>query len=415
VKAEHGIVIVGANLTAGAAATTLREEGFEGRITLIGAEPHPPYERPPLSKEYLRGEMGADETSLHPAAWYADNGVDLRLGVLATRLDVEARSVYLQTGDAVPFDRLLVATGGRNRRLAVPGHDLEGVLQLRTREDADRIRALAQPGATAVIVGGGFIGCEVAASLRALGVDVKVLEILDAPMLGALGPEIARAFEEIHRDHGVSFTFGQAVERFEGTEWVEAVVTERGTRLECDFAVIGIGITPNSDVVDETDVIVENGIVVDDRCRTNVEGVYAAGDVANHFHPLFGRRMRVEHWDNALKQGVAAARSMLGRGEAFADPHWFWSDQYEHNLQMVGDPFGWDAFVVRGRIDARNFVGFYLKEGRVLSAVALDRPHDVRRATGLVASGRPVDADLLGDEDVDLRRLASSLEATESW
>jgi 3-phenylpropionate/trans-cinnamate dioxygenase ferredoxin reductase component len=406
--ADRRIVVVGANLTGAAAVTTLRDEGFDGPITMIGAEPHVPYERPPLSKEYLRGEMRAEEARVHPLEWYEGHDVDLRLGTLAVRLDSSARRVVLEGGEAMPYDEVLMATGGRVRPLGVPGHDVDGVFGLRTVEDADRIRAVAQPGATAVIVGGGFIGCEVAASLRALDVDVHVVEILDAPMLLALGPTVAAVFEAIHRDHGVEFHVGEAVTRFEGTGWVEAVVTDSGLRLECDLAVVGIGITPNTDLVDETDVVVGNGIVVDERCRTNVAGVYAAGDVANHFHPLFGRRMRVEHWDNALKQGAAAARAMLGHGGPFADPHWFWSDQYDHNLQMVGDPLGADDPVIRGSLEDRDFVAFYLRDGIVRAVASLDRPKDVRRATPLVAGARRVDPSTLSDDERDLRELVES-------
>jgi len=298
-----------------------------------------------------------------------------------------------------------VATGGRNRRLAVPGADLEGVLDLRTLEDADRIRAEAAPGRTAVVVGAGFIGCEVTASLRALGVDIEVVEVFQTTLVRALGPEIGAVFEAIHRDEGVRFHFGQSIARFEGPGRVERVVTDRGSRIECDFVVVGIGIEAAVEVVEGSGVAVDNGVAVDEFCRTNVRDLYAAGDVANHLHPLFGTRMRVEHWDNALKQGAAAARNMIGQQAVFDDPHWFWSDQYDHNLQSMGHPDGSDERVIRGRLEERSFAVFYLKDGAVRAAVGLDRGKDVRRSAALIRSGTRVDRAALEDQDVDLRTL----------
>ena len=407
--AERGpLVIVGANLTGGAAATTLRAEGFDGDIVLIGAEPHPPYERPPLSKEYLRGEATAESTLLHPEAWYEENGVQLRLSTRATRIDPSEGIVELDGGERVFYDKVLVATGGRNRRLSVPGHDLEGIHDLRTIEDADRIKAEAMTGRKAVVVGAGFIGSEVAASLRRMGVEVDVVEVFEVPLLRVVGREVGRVFEAIHRDEGVRFHFDQVVERFEGTGRVESVVTSRGTRIDCDLAVVGIGIQPNTEVVSGTQVDVDNGIVVDELCRTSVPGIYAAGDVANHYHPVFEGRLRVEHWDNALKQGAAAARSMMGRGAPFDDPHWFWSDQYEHNLQYMGSATEWDELVIRGSIERRSFAGFYLKDGVVKAAVGVNRGKDVRRARELIRSRVPVDPAALRDEDVDPRSLTGS-------
>jgi 3-phenylpropionate/trans-cinnamate dioxygenase ferredoxin reductase subunit len=399
-------VVVGANLTGGAAVTTLREEGYDGRVVLIGEEPHPPYERPPLSKEYLRGEDQAARLFLHPMSWYEENGVELMLGTRAVRIDPDRRVVELSSGGGVDYEAVLVATGGRNRALPVPGRDLENVLSLRTIEDADRIRRVAVAGQTAVVVGAGFIGSEVTASLRTMGVEVDVVEVLEAPLLRVLGPELAAVYEAIHRDHGVRFHLGQGVARFEGTSGVEAVVTDAGERVECDFVVVGVGIEPATEVVTATDVTLDDGIVVDPVSRTNVPGIFAAGDVANHVHPLFARRLRVEHWDNALKQGAAAARSMMGRGEAFTDPHWFWSDQYEHNLQVAGVAQSWDRMVLRGSLESRSFVAFSVDEAGILRAAAgLDRGKDVRRAMKLISAKARPDPERLADEDVDLRTL----------
>jgi 3-phenylpropionate/trans-cinnamate dioxygenase ferredoxin reductase subunit len=377
-------------------------------VVLIGDELHPPYERPPLSKEYLRGEKKAEDALLHPESWYEENGVDLLLGATATRVDPTNGTVELVGGDRVSYDKVLVATGGRNRRLDVPGAGLDGVMDLRTIEDSDRIRAEASAGRRAVVVGAGFIGCEVAASLRALGVEVEVVEIFDTTLVRVLGPEVGGVFEAIHRDQGVRFHFDQSVERFEGTERVEAVVTTAGSRIDCDFAVVGVGIEPAVEVVMGSGVAVDNGILVDELCRTNVEGIYAAGDVANHLHPVFGTRMRVEHWDNALKQGAAAAGAMMGSDAPFDDPHWFWSDQYDHNLQSMGHLADRDELVFRGSVDDRRFLAFYMKEGTVRGVVGLNTGKDVRRSAGLIRSKARVDPGTLRDEDVDLRALASA-------
>jgi 3-phenylpropionate/trans-cinnamate dioxygenase ferredoxin reductase subunit len=403
------IVIVGANLAGGATATTLRTEGFDGPLTLIGAEQWRPYERPPLSKAYLRGEEEREKAFLHPDAWYTDHDVDLRLGVRATRVDTSDRVVELEGGERVPFDKLLIATGGRNRRVQAEGADLEGVHELRTIEDSDAIREEAQPGRKAAVVGAGFIGSEVSASLRARGVEVEVVEFGPAPLVRVLGPDISKVYEAIHRDHGVKFHFGEGVERFEGNGRVEALVTNQGTRIECDFAVVGVGIEPVTEIVEGSGIAVDNGVTVDEHCRTNVDGVFAAGDVANHFHPVFGRRMRVEHWDNALKQGAVAALNMLGRDQVFDDPHWFWSDQYEHNLQYVGHAIAWDELIIRGSLEDRNFTAFYVKDGLIEGVVGLDRGKEVRKAGALVKARRPVDPDLLRDPDVDLKKLGQEL------
>src|SRR6185503_4909558 len=327
----------------------------------------------------------------------------------ATGLDPAARLIELSDGDRLSYDRTLVATGGRNRALTIPGADLEGIHDLRTFEDADRIREEARPGRTAVVVGAGFIGCEVAASLRMMGVEVEVVEIFEVPLERVLGVEVGAVFEGIHRDQGVRFHFRQVADRFEGTGRVEAVVTSEGSRIECDFVVVGVGMQPNVEWLRGSGVSVDNGVVVDEFCRTNVDGVFAAGDVAHHWHPIFDRRLRVEHWDNALKQGAAAARNMMGSEEVFDDPHWFWSDQYQHNLQYAGFATEWDDLVMRGNVEERSFAAFYVKDGLVKAVAGLNRGKDVRRSGGLIRARRPVDAALLRDEDVDLKKLSAEL------
>lgn len=401
-------VIVGAGLAGGGAAATLREEGFDGRVVLIGAERQPPYERPPLSKEYLRGESSFERALVQPPGFYGENGIETWFGARATRVDAADKVVELDDGERVAYDRLLVTTGGRNRRFPVPGLDLEGIYSLRTVADSDCIRAEAVPGRKAVVVGMGFIGSEVAASLRRSGVDVVVVDRNEVPLRRVLGEEVGGVIEGIHREHGVSMIFEDTVAAFEGAGRVERVTTARGRRIECDFVVVGLGVEPVTDLLADTGAGIDNGVVVDEYLRTGVEGIYAAGDVANHYHPVFERRIRVEHWQNALEQGPAAARNMLDRDEPYDEIPWFWSDQYEHNLQYAGFHTQWDELVVRGSMEERNFVAFYRKDRRILAAVALNRGRDLRHSMPLIRAREPVDAARLCDLDVDLRALASA-------
>ncbi len=397
-------VVVGANLSGGAAVQTLREEGFDGRILLVGEEPHHPYERPPLSKEFLRGEQSTEALFVRPTSWYAENGIDVRTGVRATAVDPIERSIQLSDGERLGFDAVLLATGGRPRRLR--GEPLERVLYLRTMDDSERIRSELQPGRHLVVVGAGFIGAEVAASARSLGLQVTCLEMLNVPLERALGAEMGRVYAEIHRENGVALRTGEGVEAVEETDGGVLVRTTQGAAIEGDAVVVGVGIEPNVELGESAGVKIDNGIVVDEFCRTTVEGIYAAGDVANHWHPVFQRHVRVEHFDNALKQGAAAARAMLGKGDPYDDPHWFWSDQYNHNLQYAGHAVKWDEIVVRGSIEERSFAAFYLEEGVVRAALGLNRGKDVRRATKLIRERAKPDPSVLRDEDVDLRKLA---------
>ena len=399
------IVIIGASLTGATAAITLRDEGFGGRIILIGAEPHPPYERPPLSKGYLRGEKLLEEFMIRPASFYAERNIETRFGVPASRVDPGEKVVELDNGQRIPYDQVLIATGVRNRKLPLPGADLPGVYDLRAAADADVIRKECVTGRNAVLVGMGFIGSEVAATLRQLGVEVAVVEPLKMPLAHILGEEVGRVFESFHREQGVQMYFGELVTRFEGDGRVQQVITNRGRQLECDFVVVGVGVEPVTEVVAGTGVKLDNGILVDEYCRTNVEGIYAAGDVANHYHPLIGRHLRVEHYQNAISQGQAAARNMLGQSQPYAEVHWFWSEQYDYNIQYAGFHGEWDEFVVRGNLDERNFIGFYLENQRIGAAVAINRPKDLRLTMSLIQAKVRIDAGNLADESVKLRSL----------
>jgi 3-phenylpropionate/trans-cinnamate dioxygenase ferredoxin reductase subunit len=401
-------VIVGAGLAGGTAAATLRQEGFDGRIVLVGAEPHPPYERPPLSKQYLRGQMPFEKALVRPADFYEYNGIETLYGVRATRVKPIDRTVQLETGRRLRYDKLLISTGVRNRRLPIGGVELPGVFDLRSVADADALRAQIAGGKKAVVIGMGFIGCEVAASLRQMAVDVVSIESAPTPLHRVLGQDIGRVLAGLHRDHGVDTIFDDRVEHLEGSGQVERVVTKQGQRIDCDFAVVGVGVEPVVDLVAGSGIQTANGILVDEHCRTTAEDVYAAGDVANHVHPVFGKRMRVEHWQNAMQQGAAAARAMLGKGGPYDAIPWFWSDQYDANLQYAGFHENWDRMVVRGSLDERQFVAFYLKEDRIEAVVALNRGKDLRRAMPLIAAREVVNAASLVDEDVDLRTLVSA-------
>jgi 3-phenylpropionate/trans-cinnamate dioxygenase ferredoxin reductase component len=410
------IVIVGASLAGATAAVGLRSEGFADDVLLIGAESQLPYHRPPLSKEYLRGEHRVEDTLVNPARSYAEKGIELRLGVRATTIEPRRKLVELEGGERVAYDRLLVATGARNRTLSMPGAALDGIFQLRTVEDCDRIRAAARPGRRAVLIGLGFIGSEVTASLRQLGVEVTAVDGQRTPLARVLGEEVGAVLAEIHRDKGAELLLEDGVAAFEGVRRVERVRTRKGRLLACDFVVAGIGVTPNTELLAAAGGEVNNGILVDERCRTSLPDVYAAGDVTNHHHPIFGR-LRVEHWNNAYRQGLAAARSMVGGNQPYDYLHSFWSNQYEHTVEYVGFATVWDRIVFNGRPQGRRFLAFYLKDGLVRAVAGLDRggdPEDQNADAELTAAAKlirdriVVDPARLADEDLDLRRLTAT-------
>ena len=405
---EPTIVIVGSGLAGGNAAATLREEGFDGGVVLAGREPGVPFGRPPLSKTYLRSEEDLSAWEVRPAAWYDEHEVQ-RLQSEVVAVDVAAHAVVLGSGDELDYAQLLIATGGRNRRLRIAGAQLPGIHYLRTVADCDSIQRAAAAGGAAVVVGMGFIGCEVAASLTQLGIRVTAIFPGAAPLDRVLGDEVGAAVAAIHRERGVELRSQDPVTGFEGSERVEAVATASGARVACDFVVVGVGIEPELPRFAGEGVQQSNGILVDERCRASAPDVYAAGDVANHLHPLFGR-VRVEHFNNAEKMGRAAARSMLGSTAPYDYIHSFWSDQYDHKLEYVGHAAAWDRFVVRGSVEERRLLGFYLVGGEVRAAVGLDRGGDPEAepdsemaacARLVKARVRPA-AEALADETVDL-------------
>ena len=404
------IVIVGGGLAGGNAAVTLREEGFAGPVVLISREPTVPFGRPPLSKTYLRSEEDLDGWYVRPAGWYADHDVELRHGAAVAAVDPAAHTVTLDSGEELGYHKVLIATGGRNRQLGIPGSGLPGIHYLRTVAECDAIKQEAVPGRRAVVIGMGFIGCEVAASLTQLGVRVTAVFPGQNPLDRVLGGQVGALIGAIHRAKGVELLPGDQVAAFQGAERLEAVVTGTGHRIACDFAVAGIGIQPDIPAVP---VAQENGILTDELCRASAPDVYAAGDLANQLHPLFGR-IRVEHYNNAEKQGTAAARSMLGSAAPYDYLHSFWSDQYEHKIEYVGHADRWDEFVVRGSLAEAKLIGFYLVDGVVRAAVGLDRGGDpeldldgeMAACARLVAArARPAPA-TLADDHTDLWSLA---------
>jgi len=413
---RHGgkpIVIVGGGLAGGNAAVTLREEGFGGRVVLIGREPGVPFGRPPLSKTYLRSEEELDGWYVKPPDWYEQHAVERLSEASVVTVDAAEHKVSLDTGRELEYQKLLIATGGRHRRLEAPGAELPGIRYLRSVAECDAIKREAIAGRRAVVVGMGFIGCEVAASLTQLGVRVTAIFPERAPLERVLGAEVGGAIGAIHHANGVELRSEDQLTSFEGGERVEAAMTANGDRVPCDFVVAGIGIEPELPAFVGNSIAQSNGLLVDEHCRAGAPDVYGAGDVANQLHPVFGR-VRVEHYNNAEKQGRAVARSMLGGSAAYDYIHSFWSDQYEHSLEYVGHAATWDQFVVRGSLEERRLVGFYLFEGRLLAAVGLDRggdpeadSHSEMAACARLVAGRAKPApNLLADERVDLWSLS---------
>jgi 3-phenylpropionate/trans-cinnamate dioxygenase ferredoxin reductase component len=390
-------VIVGAGLAGAKAAETLREEGFDGRVVLIGAEGDRPYERPPLSKDYLRGESEREAAYVHPAAYYDEHDIELRTEQIVDALDLSARELVLAGGERLGFTKLLLATGAEPRRL--PG--AEGVHYLRDFRDSDALRAVLAQGGRMVVIGGGWIGCEVAASARQKGLEVTLVEQASQPLEGVLGRELGEIYAAIHRDHGVEVVTGTAVDAIEP----DRVVFAGGRAVECDHVVVGIGVAPRTGLAEAAGIDVENGILVDDRLRTSADSVFAAGDVANAQHPLFGTRLRVEHWHNALEQGPAAARSMLGMGGPYDRVPYFFSDQYDVGMEYAGYAVDWDEVVFRGDVEGREFIAFWVKGGRVLAGMNVNVWDVTDDVQALIRAGAAVDTTRLRDPDVELAAL----------
>ncbi|MEU8196499.1 FAD-dependent oxidoreductase [Microbispora amethystogenes] len=403
--AQQRFVIIGAGLAGAKAAEALREQGFDGRITLIGAEPHRPYERPPLSKGYLTGGTDRAGVFVHQEGWYADHDVELRLGVAAAGLDRGAHHVELADGDVIAYDRLLLATGARPRRPPIPGADAPHVRYLRVIEDCEALKDVLGSVSRLAVIGAGWIGLEVAAAARQAGVAVTVLEAAPLPLLRVLGPEAAQVFAALHRDHGVDLRLGVTVSEITAG----GVRLGDGDEITADAVLVGVGAEPDVRLALRAGLPVDDGVVVDAALRTGDPDIVAAGDVANAFHPLLGRHVRVEHWANALKQPAVAAATMLGREAVYDDLPYFYTDQYDLGMEYVGhvEPGGYDQVVFRGDVAARRFVAFWLRGGRVLAGMNVNVWDVVEPIKALIRAGTPVDPHALADPDRPLAALSA--------
>ncbi len=397
-----GIVIIGAGHAAGQAAASLSQAKFEGPITIIGDEAHVPYQRPPLSKQYLAGTQLADKVYLRAEKFYADKDIQLMLDTRATQIDPSTKTINLDNGETIAYEKLLISTGSRPRKLSIEGSDLSGIHYLRTMDDVDGIRADVKPGANLVIVGGGYIGLEVAAVGIELGMNVHVLEMEERILQRVTTPEMSAYYHKLHTDRGVHIHTQTGVTGFSGNGSVEKVLCGDES-FDADIVIVGIGIIPNIEIAEEAGIHCDNGIVVDDHCRTSDPDIYAVGDCTNHPNPLMNKRLRLESVPNAMDQARVSTANMLGDDKVYAAIPWFWSDQYDLKLQMVGFSADGDSQVLRGDMDTHQFAIFYLKDGKVVAADAVNSPKEFMLCKQLV--GKPADPAKLADPETDLKSL----------
>jgi 3-phenylpropionate/trans-cinnamate dioxygenase ferredoxin reductase subunit len=400
-------VIVGAGLAGAKAAETLRQEGFDGRLILIGDEPERPYERPPLSKDYLRGEV-TDKPYVHSEGFYADNDIELLTSTRVTGIEIGPRELLLEGDRRLGYDRLLLTTGAVPRRLDVPGSKLDGIHYLRTVADSQRIGERIGRGQRLVVIGSGWIGSEIAASARQKGCEVTMIEMGSLPLERVLGPEVGSAYLELHRGHGVEFLPETTVDRFDGDGCVERVLTRDGAVLETEFVVVGVGVAPRTGLVETAGLEINNGVLVNEHLETSVPGVFAAGDVANAHHPFYARHLRVEHWANALNQGPVAARAMLGKPASYEEIPYFFSDQYDAGMEYSGYATEWDEVVFGGDVSAHEFVALWLKDERVVAGMNMNIWDVSDRIRELIRSRLRLDRRALADPEVSLSQLAET-------
>jgi 3-phenylpropionate/trans-cinnamate dioxygenase ferredoxin reductase component len=411
-SSDQTFAIVGASLAGARAAETLRQAGFDGRVLLLGAEGERPYERPPLSKEYVRGDFPREKVYIHTAEFYAEHGIELRTSTPVQTIDTAARELVLHSGERVGFDRLLLTTGAEPRRLHLPGSDLDGVLYLRELQDADAIAERIARGGKLVVIGGGWIGAELAASAREKGLEVTIIQRSSLPLERVLGAELGAIYRDLHLERGVELRSPTALEALEGDGAVERVRTADGSTIDCDFLVVGIGAAPRTALAQAPGIEIDNGILVNDRLETQIPGIFAAGDVANAWHPFYGRRIRVEHWANALHQGPAAARGMLGQSVSYDRLPYFYSDQYDLGMEYSGYATHWDEVVFRGDPAKHEFIAFWLEAGRVVAGMNVNVWGVTDAIQALIRSRKPVDPARLRDTDVALEDLAVSQRVT---
>jgi 3-phenylpropionate/trans-cinnamate dioxygenase ferredoxin reductase subunit len=405
---KPSFVIVGGGMAGAIAAETLREEGFDGKITLLGQEPNAPYERPPLSKDYLQGKAARDSIFVHPEPWYAEHAVELSLDSAVTSLEPASRTVTTAAGERLSYDKLLLATGSKPRRLDVPGADLDGVYYLRNVEDSERIKIEFARAKRVVIIGAGWIGLETAAAARAAGLDVTLLVSGDLPLQHVLGPEAAPIFDELHRSHGVDLRYRTTAVELTGRHGAATGVRlSDSTKIDADMIIVGVGVAPRTELAAEAGLKIDNGIVVDEHLRTTDPDIFAAGDIAQTYSPRLGRHIRVEHWANARRQGAVAAKAMLGQDAFDVRPSYFFTDQYDLSMEYTGDigPAGYDRVIFRRYADSGQMIVFWLYEQRILAGMNIniwDVADDIER---LIQSARPVNADDLGNPAIPVATL----------
>ena len=408
---KQTFVIAGASLAGAKAAQELREHGFDGRVVLIGTEPERPYERPPLTKDYLRGESEREKVYVHGADFYEQHDIELMTGTTVTSIDLGGPSVTLEGGRELSYDKLLLTTGSEPRRIPAPGAELDGIYYMRSLADCDVLRRRLDDSGRVAVVGAGWIGSEFAASARQLGLEVTVIDPLALPNERIFGAEVGGFYRDVHVQHGVEMLLGQGVEAFEGDGAVARVRTSAGKVVECDFAVVGIGITPRTGLAADAGLAVDNGVVTNDRLETSAPGIFAAGDVASAWHPFYEQHIRVEHWANALNQGPVAARAMLAEDVSFDRIPYFFSDQYDVGMEYSGYATSWDAVVFRGDRDAGEFIAFWLSDARVVGGMNVNVWDVNQHVQELIRSRRPVDVAALTDPDIPLDSLVSETTA----
>jgi 3-phenylpropionate/trans-cinnamate dioxygenase ferredoxin reductase subunit len=402
---EVEFLIIGGGMAGAHCAAELRKQGTDGEVLLVGREPHPPYERPPLSKEYMRAEASTEDAYVHPPAWYGENGVELLTGTNVMSLDAGERVAKLQTKEEISFKQALVATGADVNILRVEGTELEGIHYLRTFKTSDEIQEDAESAEHVILIGGSFIGTEVAASLTAKGKRCTIVMMEEVATSRAFGEEVGRYFHEVLGSNGVELVGGEALEAFVGDGRVSAVRTKSGKEIEGEVVVVGAGVHPDVRLAGKAGIEVDDGIVCDERLRTSVEGIYAAGDLCSYQSAVHGRRLRVEHWDVALQQGQYAAKAMLGELEPYRVVPYFFSDLADWtSLEYVGPAEKWDEIVWRGDRDGGEFTAWYLDGGRLSAALTVGRSDDLMHARRLIESGADVsgDREALADVDSDL-------------
>ena len=404
---EQTFIIIGASLTGAKAAEELRTQGFDGRVLLIGSEPERPYERPPLTKDYLRGESEREKAYVHEQGFYEDHQIELETDATVTAIDRDGSRVRLADGRELAYDRLLLATGAEPRRIPIAGAELVGVHYLRTLQECDALRERLETGGRVVVVGAGWIGSEFAASARQRGLDVTIVDPLALPNERIFGAEIGAFYRDVHAQHGIELLLGEGVDAFEGDGALKLVRTTSGRMLECDFAVVGIGVVPRARLAGDAGLEVDNGILVGEKLQTSAPSVFAAGDVANAWHPFYRQRIRVEHWANALNQGPAAARAMLGQQVSYDRIPYFFSDQYEVGMEYSGYATEWDQVVFRGERDSGEFVAFWLREERVLAGMNVNVWDVNEHIQELIRSRQTVDLAALSDRDTPLDSLVA--------